>query len=70
MFLNIMLHDSVVPVSIDADIGFTSKAEIHNAAENAVSIRKACNTMDDMIKFYVIQPLTIVYLLVSWFRGG
>ena len=59
-----MLHDSVVSVSIDADVGFTGKAEFHNALEDAMCIRQAGYTMDDMIGLLVIQPIAIIDLLV------
>ena len=70
VLLDVMLHDKVVLVGIDADVCIMGEAEVHDVAEDAVNIRVAGNAMYDMIGFYVIQPFAIVYLRVSRLRGG
>ena len=62
MFLDVVLHNSVVTVSIDADVVIMGKAEVHNAAEDSMCIRQAGNTAYDMIVLLVIQPIAIIDL--------
>ena len=45
MLLDVVLHNSVVSVSIDADVGFTGKAKIHDAAEDTMCVRQTGYTM-------------------------
>ena len=62
-----MLHNLVVAMGVYADIRIMCEAEIHDAAEDAVSIGVAGNTMDYMIRLNIIYPLTFVDLGISWF---
>ena len=62
VLLDIVLHDMVVLMGIDADVCITLETEVHDVAEDVVNIRVAGNAMYDMIGLYVIQPLTILYL--------
>ena len=62
MLLDIVLHDSVVSVSIDEDVGFTGKAKVHDAAEDTMCVRQTGYTMDDMIGLLVVKPIAIIYL--------
>jgi hypothetical protein len=49
-------------MGIDADIRIVGETEVHDGAEDAMSLRIAGDTMDDMIRKSIIYPLTIVYL--------
>ena len=65
MLLDVVLHDSIVPMGIYANVCILREAESHDVTEDTVNIREAGNTVYDMIGLYVIQPLTIVYLRVG-----
>ena len=69
MPLNVMLHDSVIPVGVNANIRFMGEAVIHYIAEDTMYVRIAGDTMNHMIRLRVIQPLTIVNFRISRFRG-
>ena len=62
MLLDVVSHDFVVTMGVDADVGFTGKAKVHNAAEDTMCIRQTGYTMDDMIGLLVVQPIAIIYL--------
>ena len=49
-----MLHDTVILVGIDTDVCIMRETEVHDRTENAVNVRIAGNTMDDMMGLYVI----------------
>lgn len=70
VFLDVVLHDAVILMGINADVCIVGEAEVHDIAEDAVNVRVAGNTMYNMIGLYVIQPLTVVYLRVGRLRGG
>ena len=57
-----MLHDKVVLMGIDADVCIMREAEIHDIGEDAMNVRVAGYTMDDMIGKSIIYPLAIIYL--------
>ena len=69
MLQNVVLHDKVVLMGVDADVRIMRKAEVHDAAEDSVNIRIAGYTMYYMIRKGIICPLTIIYLRVGWLRG-
>ena len=45
----VVLHDMVVLMGVNADVALTGKTEIHDAFEDAMSIRETGNTVNDMI---------------------
>ena len=49
MLLDVVLHDMIVLVSVDADVRIVREAEVHDVAEDTVSIWVAGNAMDDVI---------------------
>ena len=55
-----MLHNMIVPMRVYSDVSVSSKAEIHDDVEYTMSIRKTCHTMDNMIRLYVIKPLSFI----------
>lgn len=57
-----MLNDGIVTMCVNSDICIMGEAEVHDIVEDAMHIRAAGNTMNDMIRLHIIQPLTIVYL--------
>ena len=62
MLLDVVLHDSIILMGIDADVCIMREAEVHDRAKDAVDVRIAGNTMDDMIRLSIIQPFAVVYL--------
>ena len=50
MPLNVMLHDSVIPVGVNANIRFMGEAVIHYIAEDTMYVRIAGDTMNHMIR--------------------
>jgi len=62
MLQDVVLHDEVVFMGVDADVCIMREAEVHDAAEDSVNIRIAGYTMYDMIGKGIVCPLTIIYL--------
>ena len=60
MFFEVVLHDSVVAVRVDADVLLVGKAEVHDVAEDAVDVGSARDAMDDVIGQGVVEPLAVV----------
>ncbi len=56
-----MLHDTVVPMGVNANVGIFRETEINDAAEYTVSIRKTGNTVDYMIWLFIIKLLALSY---------
>ena len=54
VLLDVVLHDMIILMGINTDVGIMQKAEVHNVGKDAVNIRIAGNTMNDMIGLYVI----------------
>ena len=69
MLQEVVLHNLVVAVSVYADVRVMSKAEVHDTAEDAVSIWITAYSMDYMIRLNIIYPLTFVDLGISRFWG-
>ena len=67
MLLQIVLHDGIVTMSINPDVCIIGKAEVYHIAEDMMSIWIAGNTVDYMIRKFIVQPFAIVYLMVSGF---
>ena len=67
MFQQIVLHDGIVAMRINPDVCIMSEAEVYHVAEDMMSVWIAGNTMDNMIRQFIVQPFAIVYLMVSGF---
>jgi len=50
MPLNVMLHDSVISVGVNANIRFMGEAVIHYITEDTMYVRIAGDTMNHMIR--------------------
>ena len=68
VLLDIVPHDSILLMGIYADVCIMRETEVHDVTEDAVNVRIAGNTVNDMIGLCVIQPLTIVYVRVGRLR--
>ena len=49
MLQYVVLHDVIVLMGVNADVALMGKTEIHDASEDAVCVREAGNTVNDMI---------------------
>ena len=67
MLQNVVLHNLVVMMGIYADVRVMREAEVHDAAEDAVSLRVAGYAMDYMIRLCVIKPFTIIDFTICGF---
>jgi hypothetical protein len=65
----VVLHDFVVSMGINADVGVMGETVFNDTAEYSVSIGVAGNAMDYMIWLRVIYPLTFIDLGISRFWG-
>ena len=54
VLLDVILHDTVVPVGINTDVCITREAEIHDVAEDSVNIWVTGDSMYDMIRKGII----------------
>ena len=61
----VVLHDGVVAMSVDADIGVVGETEIHDGGEDAVDIRIAGDAVDDMVGLYIVKPRAAVDLVIG-----
>ena len=60
VFLDVVLHNQIIPMGVDADVCIMGKAEVHDVTKDTMNIRIAGNTMNDMIGLYIVQPLAVV----------
>ncbi len=67
MFQDIVLHDKVVIMGVYADIFIMGKAEVYHVTKDMMRVWIAGNTVDDMIRPFIIQPFATIYLMVSGF---
>ena len=67
MFGDVVLHDSVVAMGVDTNVWILGETVFHDAAEYSVNIGITGYTMDYMIGFCIIKPLSLVDLGISWF---
>ena len=65
--LQAMLHDFIVTMGINADVMIMPETVVHDTAKDTMSIGITGNTMDYMIGFCIIKPLSLVDLGISWF---
>ena len=49
VFHDVMLHDVVVAVRVDADVAFPLKAKLHDTLEDTMHIGKAGNAVDNVV---------------------
>ena len=68
MLTEVVLHDDVVAMRVDTDVAVAGKGELHDANENAVRAMFAAHVVDDMVGEGVVEPLTVVNLLLGGFR--
>ena len=64
VLFDVVLHDMVVMVGVYAYIPVFGESVIHNVAKHMAHIRVAGDTVDHMIRLFVIEPLAFVYLFV------
>ena len=57
MFENVVLHDSVVPVGVDANVPVMGESEIHDCGKHPMYLGKAADAMYHMIGSLIIEPL-------------
>ena len=62
MLLDVVSHDYVVTMGVDADVVIIGKAEVHDAAEDTMYIRQTGYAMNYMIGLLVVLPIAIIYL--------
>ena len=54
MLLNVVPHDGVIAMCVNADIRITGETEGYDVAEYMVDIRITGHTMNNMIRSFVI----------------
>ena len=57
---DVVLHDAVVAVRVDADVALPREAELHDILEDAVCLRETRDAVDDVVRLCVIKPLAVV----------
>ena len=62
VFLDVVLHDTVVLMGIDTNVCIMRETEVHDIAKDAMNIWITGYTMNDMIGQGIVCPLTIGYL--------
>ena len=67
MLLDVVLHDKVVAVGVDADVAIFREGVFHDVAEHVVYIGVTGDAVDDMVGLFVIHPMAVVYLHICWF---
>lgn len=67
MFLNDVLHDMVVAMSVDSDVRGVRNAKVHDTTEYAVYEWVAGYSVDDMIWLGGVKPLAFVDCRVGRF---
>ena len=55
-----VLHDEVVAVGVDAEVGLEGGAVVEHGGEDAVDVRKAGDAVDDVIWSDIIEPGTSI----------
>ena len=64
-----MLHDFIVSMGVNADVGILGETEVHDVAEYSVSIGITGYPMDYMIRMFIIKPVSFVDHGISGFGG-
>ena len=65
----VVLHDFVVSMGINADVGVMGETVFNDTAEYSVNIWITGYPMDYMIWLFIIKPPTFIDPGISWFRG-
>ena len=60
VLLDVMLHDTIIFMSIDSDVCIMRETEVHDIVKDAMNIWITGYTMNDMIGLYIVQPLAVV----------
>jgi hypothetical protein len=69
MLCYVVLHDFVVSMGINADVGIMGETEVHDTAEYTVNFWITGNTMDYMIWHSIVKPLPFIDPGISGFGG-
>jgi len=64
----VMLHDDIVAVRVDADVVVAGESKLHHAAEDAVRAVFTAHAMNYVVGEGVVEPLTVENLLVCGLR--
>lgn len=65
----VMLHNSVVSMGVNPNVGVFRETEFHDTPEYTMSIWKTANPMDYMIWQFIIKPPTFIDPGISGFLG-
>ena len=68
VLLDVVLHDTIIFMSIDSDVCIMRETEVHDIVKDAMNIWITGYTMNDMVGQGVVCPLTIIYLRVGRLR--
>ena len=68
MLGEVVLHDDVVAVRVNADVAVARECKFHHVAEDAVRAVFAAYAVDYVVGEGVVEPLTVENLLVGGFR--
>ena len=60
VFLDVVLHDTIIFMSIYADVCIMRETEVHDIVKDAMNIWITGYTMNNMIGLYIVQPLAVV----------
>ena len=60
VLLDVVLHDTIIFMSIDSDVCIMRETEVHDIVKDAMNIWITGYTMNDMIGLYIVQPLAVV----------
>ena len=60
VFEDVVLHDAVVAVSVDAGVAVAGEGKLHDSVEDAVCFREAGDAVDNVVGQGVVEPLTVV----------
>lgn len=69
MLQDVVLHDFIVTMGINADVMIMPETVVHDTAKDTMSIGITGNTMDYMIGLSIVQPLTFIYIIIGRFWG-
>ena len=63
----VVLHDFVVSMGVNTNVWIMGETVVHDAAEYTVNIGITGYTMDYMIWFFIIKPLSFINPGISGF---
>ena len=68
VFEEVVLHDVVVAVGVDADVAVVGETPFYNCTEDAVDVREAGYAVDYVIGESVVQPVAVKDFAVGRLR--